>query len=96
MPVISFTKKNREPVSVDAGANLMTTLLSAGVPVASSCSGRAVCCKCVVTVTEGKENLSKETDDEIHQKEVKGFKKAQRLSCQATILGDVELDTGYW
>lgn len=95
MPKISF-EKNRAPIEVTSGANLMQALLDAGIPVASSCHGKAVCCKCLVTLSEGRKNLSPETEDETHQKEVKNFKVSDRLSCQCQVLGDIKIDTTYW
>lgn len=92
---ISFAK-NRAPIQLPAGANLMQGLLDAGVPVASSCNGKGVCVKCVVEVKAGAENFAKETQDEKDLREIHDIPKNVRLSCQTSVLGDVTLDTKYW
>lgn len=95
MPVISFVKP-RPPLAVATGANLMQALLSAGLPVASSCRGDGVCAKCRVTVVSGAEGLSKENDTEAFLRERHGLERGVRISCQVEVLGDVTVDTGYW
>jgi 2Fe-2S ferredoxin len=96
MPVISFSKKNRNSLTVEAGANLMKSLLSSEIPVASSCHGDGVCAKCKLQVTQGQQNLSKPNDIEIFLKQKFQLKSDQRISCQAQVLGDIEVDTTYW
>jgi len=83
-------------VQLKAGTNLMSGLLAAGIPVASSCSGKGVCVKCVVEVKTGAQNLSAENQDEKDLREIHDFPKNVRLSCQTSIHGDVTLDTKYW
>ncbi len=95
MPQIHF-KKNRPPLDVALGENLMKTLLDAGVPVASSCQGVGVCGKCKIQVIEGWANLSKPTDDELFLMEKNNIGKNFRISCQSIVLGDITIDTGYW
>ena len=96
MPVISFTKKNRPSIEVKAGANLMNALLTAEVPVASSCHGDGVCCKCKVQISQGRSHLSLPNETEIFLKEKYQLKADQRISCQAVVLDNIEIDTGYW
>ncbi|MBO9665436.1 MAG: (2Fe-2S)-binding protein [Bdellovibrio sp.] len=95
MPLISF-KKNRSPLPVETGANLMEALLNGGLPVASSCSGDGVCAKCRVQIVEGSENLSSENETEAFLRESKGVPQGTRISCQVQVLGDVTVDTTYW
>jgi 2Fe-2S ferredoxin len=95
MPTIRFVKDYPEIV-VESGANLMTTLLHAGLPVASSCHGEGVCGKCRVQILEHPENLSKlSTLEEILRARL-GVLRPYRISCQTEVLGDVLVDTGYW
>lgn len=96
MPTIRFSKKNRADLSVELGANLMKALLEAQVPVASSCHGDGVCAKCRIQVTDGEKNLSQPNETEIFLKEKFQLKAGQRISCQVTLLGDVEIDATYW
>lgn len=75
----------------------MQALLDAGVPVASSCGGDAVCGKCVLKVIEGAENLSPPTPDELFLREKDGLpSEGVRVSCQCRVLGDVTVDARYW
>lgn len=96
MPVISFKKKNRPDIKVIPGANLMKSLLEAEVPVASSCNSDGVCGKCKMQITAGAENLSQPNETEVFLKDKYQLKADQRISCQTFVLGDVEVDTGYW
>ena len=96
MAVISFTKKNRAPIQVAQGANLMKSLLDAGIPVASSCHSDGVCAKCRVQVTSGMNYLSGVNDIEKFLQEKYQLKSGLRISCQTEVNGDVEIDTTYW
>lgn len=95
MPVI---RRARQPdtITVESGEILMTALQNAGVPVASSCGGDAVCAKCVLKVISGAENLSPPTRDEEFLVEKDGIPAGSRVSCQARVLGDVIVDARYW
>ncbi len=95
MPQISFVK-NKAPIEVPTGSNLMQALLDANIPVASSCHGDGVCCKCVVLVSKGLENLSSRNKIELELLERNPLTFQQRVSCQTLVLGPIEIDTGYW
>ena len=95
MPVISFVK-NKAPLQVQAGENLMQALQQHDVPVASSCHGEGVCRKCVVTVVEGFQNLTPATLLELDLAERSPINPDQRISCQAQVKDDIKIDTGYW
>lgn len=93
--MIELLKSGRR-IEVPQGANLMRALQNAEIPVASSCNGDGVCVKCRLTVVAGRENLSVESDLEGDLRDIHGFAKNERLSCQALVLGDVTVDAGYW
>ena len=95
MPEISFVK-NKSSLNVPIGTNLMQALLEAKIPVASSCHGDGVCCKCTVHVVEGLENLSEKNQTELGLLERNDLAPNQRVSCQTTVLGNIKIDTGYW
>ena len=95
MPTIHFTKEIPS-IEVPQGALLMETLLAAGLPVASSCQGDAVCGKCRVEIVEGWNNLSPIETAELVVSRRQNVKKPYRVSCQARVLGDITIDTGYW
>ena len=96
MPVISFTKKHRADIAVALGTNLMKALLAAETPVASSCNGDGVCAKCRLTITSGMQTLSPANETEKFLKEKFQLKANQRISCQVSVLGDVQVDASYW
>ena len=95
MPFIRF-KKSRPEIEVQLGANLMRSLLDAGLPVSSSCNSDGVCAKCGVRVIEGMQNLSAPNATEVFLKEKNNIRSDFRISCQTQILGDIIVDTGYW
>ncbi len=95
MPTIRRPRLKDE-LQVEVGANLMKVLLAAGIPVASSCGGDAVCAKCVLQVLEGAENLSPINVDEGFLAEIGKVPKNCRVSCQTEVLGDISIDARYW
>lgn len=95
MPKVNFLK-SKPAIEVELGANLMQALLSHDIPVASSCKGDGICAKCRVKVLEGAKNLSPATEIEIIRRDQLDFDRAERMSCQAQVLGDVRIDTSYW
>lgn len=95
MPTISFTK-HKKNIIVDIGANLMDSIMSQNIPVASSCGGDGVCAKCKLEILSGAQNLSKETELELFLKERNEIPHNYRISCQTQVLGDVTVDTKYW
>ncbi len=95
MPKIFFVK-NSNVIEVAQDANLMEALTEAEIPVASSCGGNGVCTKCLVKVIEGRENLSPENDLEQDMRDIHGYERNQRMSCQAHVCGDIKIDADYW
>lgn len=95
MPTVSFRKKFPS-ITVHPGAQLMNSLLDAGLPVASSCHGDGVCGKCGIEIVAGMENLSPPNAVESILRERLKIPKGTRISCQTRIDGDVEVDTPYW
>ena len=95
MPKIKFIK-NKPELEVPLHANLMQALLTAGLPVASSCNGDGVCSKCRIKIIEGQKNLSEPNDTELILKEQNSLGKELRISCQVEVLGDITVDASYW
>ncbi len=78
---------------------LMGQCLEAGLPVASSCSGRGACAKCVVSVLNGLEALSRPGAHELMVLSRNGLPDHARLSCQCRVMNSskpVLITTGYW
>ena len=95
MAKISFIKK-MDPVTAENGSNLLTALLNAGIPVASSCYGDGVCAKCRLEILQGMENLSEEKEIETFLKQKNKMEKSQRTACQVKLSGDIVVDATYW
>jgi uncharacterized 2Fe-2S/4Fe-4S cluster protein (DUF4445 family) len=60
----------------------------AGAPIGNACGGIGICNRCRVRVVEGEDNLTPRTRFETDP--------AQRLACQAVVLGDCTITTSYW
>ena len=97
MPLVARTR--RVDRLVGGRGTLMDRCLAAGLPVASACSGRGACARCLVTVLEGGARLSP-----VRLREARTLARAlaepgQRLSCQCRTLdptATVIVTTGYW
>ena len=77
----------------------MSRCLEAGLPVASSCSGRGACGKCLVTVLLGAECLTPPSIRETATLTRNEATPGQRLSCQCRVPAgamDLLVTTGYW
>ncbi len=76
-------------VSCKEGANLLQTLLDAGIFVDNACSGKGICGKCKVKVLKGSLSEPSETEKKVLKKQE--LEDGIRLSCLAEVLGDVEI-----
>jgi ferredoxin len=78
---------------------LMGQCLEAGLPVASSCSGRGACARCAVSILHGLSALSRPGTHESLVLARNGCPGDVRLSCQCRVLNraaQVVITTGYW
>ena len=77
----------------------MARCLAAGLPVASSCSGRGSCAKCLVRVLTGWDALEPMGAHEARVLARNAAAPDERLSCQAHVAdarADIAITTGYW
>jgi len=95
MPQITLHKTQKK-IEVEEGANLMESLLNAELPVASSCGGEGVCSKCKIKILKGEEHLTPQNETEEFLRDTNDVKANERISCQTQVLGNIEVDTGYW
>lgn len=95
MPRIKFVKGFPD-IEVSKGENLRLALTKNGRPVASSCRGEGVCIKCVISIVDGKQNLSPQNQAEKDLRSIHDIPKESRVSCQTFVEGDVTVDTTYW
>jgi uncharacterized 2Fe-2S/4Fe-4S cluster protein (DUF4445 family) len=100
-PLVLFMpsgKRGRFPV----GTPVLDAARSLGVYVESVCGGRATCGRCQVEVQEGNfakhkivssnDHISPKGAKEERYERVRGLPEHRRLSCSATILGDLVID----
>lgn len=92
MPTIHVPQKQMS-FEVTSGANLMTALMEAGLPVASSCLGDSVCSMCRVKI-EGETSPPDKIEQDclIRNKALSD----ERLSCQITVTDNLTVRTKYW
>lgn len=100
-PLIVFSpsgKRGRFPV----GTQILHAARSLGVDVDSVCGGRALCGRCKVVITEGEmskhgidsklANISAPGETESKYRDRRNMQPTHRLSCQATLRGDIAID----
>ncbi|MBJ89976.1 MAG: drug:proton antiporter [Woeseia sp.] len=100
-PLIVFSpsgKRGRFPL----GTPVLEAARRLGVDIDSVCGGRALCGRCQITVAEGElpkhgivsstDNLSLTGEAEARHREKRGLGSDRRLSCQATLQGDIAID----
>lgn len=92
---VRFAPSGRS-VRVARGTTLWEAIRHAGLPVASACGADGICGRCGVTVIEGGEALSAETDGESEVKARNRVDSAQRLSCRCAVNGDLLVTASYW
>lgn len=74
----------------------MSSLLDAGLPVASSCGGEGVCAKCKIKIVTGPQHLSPPNEVELFLRESNNVPLDSRISCQTEVMDDIEVDASYW
>lgn len=87
---------SRRSIDVLAGTTLFHATKAAGLPLASSCSGDAICARCKVEVCAGEENLEPPTPAELRCLTRLKAPPELRIACEARLRGDVTITTGYW
>ncbi len=91
MPKVTFLLANgqRREVETPEGQTILQIALDNGIPMEHACGGNGFCTTCMCKVKTGMEHLSPRNDRE----ENMGLTEAaDRLSCQSTVQGDVEVE----
>lgn len=90
MAIIKYIPDSKE-VKCEKGDKLIDIANKEDLTIPFGCTD-GLCGTCIVTVKEGKENLTEKTEQEKETLELFEAEKDQRLACQCKILGNVELD----
>lgn len=83
-------------ISVPAGTTLLEAVQQAGLPIARACGGDGLCARCGVTVLAGTETLDAAGAREERAKQRNRVPATERLACQVTLRGAVEITASYW
>jgi ferredoxin len=99
--LVSFVRREGgERVTLSArvadGVTLLEAARAAGLPIASACSGVALCARCGLSLLAGAEALDPERPDERLQKQRNRVPPEQRLACRAGVHGAVTATATYW
>ena len=91
MPKVTFVQQSGQVTTVDAasGDTILKIALDNNVPMEYACGGNGFCTTCMCNVKKGMENLSPRNDREEGMGIVDD---PNRLSCQAQVQGDVEVE----
>lgn len=92
MPKITIPQKNLI-FEVESNSNLMNSLLSHGLPVASSCNGDGICSKCKVKITG---LINPAETPELETLKRNKCETDERLSCQVRATNDLTIRAKYW
>ena len=79
-----------------ANETILDAARRAAVPLGNSCGAVGICARCKVTIVSGDENLTPRTAIELRIGAARGFAADERMACQAAVVGDVVVTTGYW
>jgi ferredoxin, 2Fe-2S len=74
------------------GQRVLSVLQSGHVDWLQSCGGKGKCVTCKFRVIRGVENLDGLTPSEIYYRNQTLLDSDERLACQASVFGDVELE----
>ena len=89
MPKITFISKSgkKSIITAENGDNLLEAARLANIPIDAPCSGSGTCGKCRVRIISG--DLKSSLTRHINEAE---YKEGWRLSCEAWVDGDVEVE----
>ena len=94
-PMVRFEPSGKM-IRVERGTLLLDAARVAGLPVAQSCGGFAICSWCKMKILAGADALSTIEPPEERLIRRQKFAPDERASCQAEVLGDVTVTTTYW
>ncbi len=89
--IVQENSEDETIIEFDETTNLLELLNANDISIAQSCGGFGICTTCRVYVTEGLENLSAKSENEIERSQERDFKSNERLCCQSDVSGNIQL-----
>ena len=90
MPKVTFHHDGQvTETEAENGQTLLQVALDNGIAMEHACGGNGFCTTCMCNVKSGMENLSERNDKEENMGVTDD---PERLSCQAEVNGDVEIE----
>jgi 2Fe-2S ferredoxin len=90
MPKVTFHMSGQvKTVEAAPGQSILQIALDNGIPMEHACGGNGFCTTCMCKVKSGMENLSSRNERE---ENMGVMNDPDRLSCQSTVNGDVEVE----
>lgn len=86
MPRVTFVDLIRS-LEAPGGTTILQCALDMDIKISHVCGGDGACGTCRIEIVEGADQLTPPTMDEI----VKEIEEPYRLSCQAKLMGDVNV-----
>jgi len=84
--VVNFKLNNETPVTV------LAILQENNIDWMHACGGKGKCTSCKCTIVSGEANLGTKTQVEIDFIDSDKILNSQRMTCQALLLGDIEIE----
>jgi ferredoxin len=92
---VRFEPSGRK-VRVVTGSSLLAATRGAGLPLASGCSGEALCGRCGVRMLAGASALPPPDDAELRALRRNRAPAGQRLACCVPVSSDLTVTASYW
>lgn len=90
MPTITFIVKGKpQVVSVNDGDTILATAQAHNIPMEAACGGNGFCTTCKCRIVKGAESLGPRSSQE---ENLGVTDAAERLGCQSTVHGDIEVE----
>lgn len=83
-------------IRVATGTSVLAAARSAGLPIASACSGDGLCARCGVEIVEGSTDLAAEGATETQAKQANRIDAGLRLACRVEVSSNLTITAPYW
>ena len=91
MPKITIISLNKEIFCNDKKQTVLEAIQEHSIDWMHACGAKGRCTTCCMIVVKGSENLNELTKNELSYKNRALLKENERLACQSTVTGDIEI-----